>query len=92
MRRVPRMLALWMGRRHLLETIKKAWSGKESDEPIHERYAWLGLIGGFVFMVFFCHLAGMNVLVCGMTGLSSPGNWYGSGPSTSKSLPSGSLT
>ncbi len=57
------LLALWMARRHLLGTIKTAWSGEKSDEPIHERYAWLGIIGGFVFMAFFCHLAGMNVLI-----------------------------
>ena len=57
------LLALWMGRRHFLGTIKRAWNGTKSDEPIHERYAWLGLIGGFVFMAFFCSFAGMSVLM-----------------------------
>lgn len=56
------ILALWMGRKHFFGTIKKAWNSKESDEPIHERYAWLGLIGGFLYMTIFCHLAGMNIL------------------------------
>ena len=57
------LMTLWIGRRHFAETIKNAWRGGASDEPIHERYAWLGLIGGFGFMVAFCRLAGMNFIV-----------------------------
>ncbi len=57
------LLTLWMGKQHFLGTIKRAWRGKESDEPIHERYAWVGLIASFAFIVFFCHLAGMSILV-----------------------------
>lgn len=57
------VLTLWMGRKHFFGTIKRAFSGKKSNEPIHERYAWLGIIAGFVFMAIFCHLAGMNVLI-----------------------------
>jgi len=67
------LMTLWMGRAHLAGTMKRAWRGcphpqplsqKEGKgEPIHDRYAWLGLIGGFGFMVAFCRLAGMNFIV-----------------------------
>lgn len=56
-------LTLWMGRRHFLNTIKKTWQGGSSEEPLHERYAWLGIVVSFIFMVFFCRTAGMTILV-----------------------------
>ena len=57
------LMTLWMGRGHLAQTVRDAWRGNQSDEPIHERYAWLGLIAGFGFMAVFCSLAGMSVVV-----------------------------
>ena len=57
------LVAIWLARRHFWETLKNAWRGGSSEEPIHERYAWLGLIAAFGFLVVFCHFAGMNVLI-----------------------------
>ena len=57
------LLALWMGKRHLFGTLKRAIRGDKTDEPIHERYVWLGLVSGFGFMIAFCWFAGMNVIV-----------------------------
>ncbi|MEC8892013.1 MAG: DUF6785 family protein [Candidatus Poribacteria bacterium] len=57
------LLALWIGRKHLAQTLSFAWSGKPSDEPIHQRYAWLGLTLGIIALVAFCSFAGLNVAI-----------------------------
>ena len=57
------LLSLWIGRKHLFQTLSFAWSGKASDEPIHLRYAWLGLILGIIALVAFCSFAGLNTII-----------------------------
>jgi hypothetical protein len=50
-----------MARRHIFDTVKKAARGGDSSEPIHERYAWLGLVLGMGFMIGFSWVAGMTL-------------------------------
>ena len=56
-------LALWISRKHLLQTFYIAWLGQSSDEPIHERYTWLGLLIGILVLVTFSYLAGLRLIV-----------------------------
>ncbi len=57
------LLALWISRNYLLQTLNVAWSGQPSDEPIHERYTWLGLLLGILVLITFCCLAGLHVIL-----------------------------
>jgi hypothetical protein len=59
------VLALYASRRHLIETyhtIVGAWNrGGKSNEPVDPFWPLVVLIGGFIFLLVFMHLAGMDV-------------------------------
>ncbi len=57
------LLALWLSRTHLAQPFNLAWTGQPSDEPVHERYAWLGVVLGIIALVAFCGFAGLNVII-----------------------------
>lgn len=58
---------LWIGRRHLLRALRLALSGKpdpqDPDEPISYRWAVLGFLASFGFLVYFCWAAGARLIV-----------------------------
>jgi hypothetical protein len=62
------LFLVWVARRHLRDAFRTAFPGQagsrrrpydDSEEAISYRWALLGSIGGFVFMVGFCAYAGM---------------------------------
>ncbi|MBD3184833.1 hypothetical protein GF312_21300 [Candidatus Poribacteria bacterium] len=61
------VIAIWATRKHLMEVIKK-FSGIKSrvddtKEPLPYRWAVLGLIVAFAYLVGFCYVAGMSIWV-----------------------------
>lgn len=62
------VIALWMGRRHLIRFFKSTWTSEirtsgdeDAAEPLRYRTAVIGLILGFSLLVFFCWYAGMSM-------------------------------
>ncbi|HEX3000409.1 MAG TPA: DUF6785 family protein, partial [Armatimonadota bacterium] len=57
------LFALWSSRHYLHAAFTRAWTGTkgadDSDEPVSYRTAFLGLIGGMLYVVVFSALAGM---------------------------------
>ena len=60
-------IAIWATRRHLWDALRKALGRKvqtnSSGEPLPYRWAVLGLVGAFVYLVGFCSVAGMSIWV-----------------------------
>ncbi len=54
-------VAIYLARRHLRGIFSR--STDESEEPMSYRFASLGIMGGMVFLVFFCLRAGMDLWV-----------------------------
>jgi len=61
------VLALWMSRKHLKTVFTKVFRGSssvdDSTEPMSYRAAFLGMIVGLGFVLFFCSKAGMSAWV-----------------------------
>ncbi|MEK7399186.1 MAG: DUF6785 family protein [Candidatus Poribacteria bacterium] len=60
------VLALWLGRSHIINVLKIAWKGKSAetaDEPMSYRTALLGIILGFGLLIFFGLRIGLNLWV-----------------------------
>ncbi|UCC68097.1 MAG: hypothetical protein JSV79_13475 [Armatimonadota bacterium] len=59
--------AVWVGRRHLGRAIRLAFSrggeGEEAKEPLTYRWALIGFLLTFGYMVYFCWAAGSRVTV-----------------------------
>jgi hypothetical protein len=59
------MIAIWTGRRHILDVLKRTLSEKsgvdDSLEPLPYRFAVIGLIGGLTFLIIWCVWAGMTI-------------------------------
>jgi hypothetical protein len=61
------IIALWMGRRHLREAGALAVrGGREPDEPMSYRAAFVGLAAGCVGLMLFCRLVGLSVVYGGV--------------------------
>ena len=59
----------WMLRKHLASSFKAAFLGKGAGTKVatqHDRLAWLGLLGGIIFVVGFSMAVGMSLLVGGL--------------------------
>ena len=61
-------VAVWMGRRHFSETLKKVFikNGDTDDTanaPMSYRTAWIGIICGAGILVLFCYRTGMSVRI-----------------------------
>jgi hypothetical protein len=58
---------LWIGRKHLARSFRLAFglggAQAEDDEPLSYRWAFLGFLICFGFLVYFCWLAGARLLV-----------------------------
>jgi hypothetical protein len=52
-------VAIYLARRHLRQVFSR--SPDDKDEPIRYRYAILGIVGGMLFLTFFCIRAGMSI-------------------------------
>jgi hypothetical protein len=61
------VIAVWTTRRHLYGVLKKLFGRgakiDDSNEPLPYRWAVLGLIGAFIYLVVFCNAAGMSIWV-----------------------------
>jgi hypothetical protein len=61
------VLAIVATRNHLSRVMRKVFTGDravdDSDEPMSYRAAFLGLIGGMLFLTLFCNAMGMTVWV-----------------------------
>ena len=57
--------ALWSARKHICGALKQAFgAGKDDfDEPMPYRWAFLGILAGLAFLVFFTYKAGMSIWV-----------------------------
>ncbi|MFC1713057.1 DUF6785 family protein [Candidatus Poribacteria bacterium] len=57
--------ALWSARKHIGGALKQAFgTGKDDfDEPMPYRWAFLGMIIGLAFLIFFTYEAGMSIWV-----------------------------
>jgi hypothetical protein len=59
--------ALWIGRRHLSRALRIAFGrgepGGDAAEPLAYRWALVGFLLSFAYMVYFCWLAGSRVIV-----------------------------
>jgi hypothetical protein len=57
------IIPLWMGRRFFLQVMRKIIGIKstmdDSSEPVRYRTAALGIVGGLLFLGFFCYQMGM---------------------------------
>jgi hypothetical protein len=59
------MLALWGLRGHLSDVLRQAWRPvPDGSHPLRYRYALLGAVAGFAFVVGFFHMAGLSLWVC----------------------------
>jgi hypothetical protein len=58
------IIPLWMGRRFFVQVIRKIFGMKssvdDSLEPVRYRTATFGIIGGLLFLGFFCYQMGMS--------------------------------
>jgi len=58
--------ALWVGRRHLKRAVRLALRGTAEDgdtrEPLSYRWALIGFVLSFGYLVYFCWLAGARVM------------------------------
>jgi len=61
------VIAIWTTRKHLWGVLKKTFAGTtkidDANEPLPYRWAVLGLVGAFVYLVGFCRVAGMSIWV-----------------------------
>ena len=61
------VIAIWATRKHLLSVLKRVFArGAQTDdsrEPMPYRWAVLGLVGAFVYLIGFCSAAGMSIWV-----------------------------
>ncbi len=67
-------LALWVGRRHVARAVRMALSRRAKDrdasEPLPYRWALIGFLVSFGYLLYFCWAAGCRVTVAGaMVGL-----------------------
>ncbi len=53
---------IWVLRKHLKESVRAAWSGVGED-AVKYRWAWLGFLGGSLFIIGFAKFAGMSLLI-----------------------------
>lgn len=64
------IIAIWTGRRHILNVLRRTLSEKsgvdDSMEPLPYRFAVIGLIGGLMFLIIWCVWAGMSILTAGV--------------------------
>jgi hypothetical protein len=68
------VLALWLGKAHIINVIKLAWKGESIDnEPMNYRVALLGAVLGFSLLIFFGFQMGISVWV----GILFFGIYYG---------------
>jgi len=60
------ILAIWLSRKSIFRVLRSLWTRKvedDSSEPIHYRWATLGLFSGFGLLIIFSWAAGMSVWV-----------------------------
>jgi hypothetical protein len=61
------VIAVWATRKHLAAVFKKVFRHQtgidDSNEPLPYRWAILGLIGAFIYLIGFCNAAGMSIWV-----------------------------
>jgi hypothetical protein len=59
------LISLWIGRRHLAWVFRQLFSRNDvnSGEPVGFRYAFLILGTGLLYLIIFCHQAGMSLWV-----------------------------
>lgn len=64
------LIPLWMGRRYYLRIVRRIFSHRypldDLNEPITYRSAAMTVLGGLVFLVLFCHQAGMSFWAIGL--------------------------
>ena len=59
------LLSLWIGRRHLAWVFRQLLSREDtrSSEPVSFRCSLAILVGGLLYLIIFCHQAGMSLWV-----------------------------